>query len=66
LQSNNCIIFQQLKKHGKVHMPKPFMQNSKLLALALGIYVTTPPSICVGVGPPLDIVMLAWLVGIST
>jgi hypothetical protein len=41
------------------------MQNSKLLALALGIYVTTPPSICVGVGPPLDIVMLAWLVGIS-
>jgi hypothetical protein len=47
-------------------MPKPFMQNSKLLDLALGIYITAPPSICVGVGPPLDIVMLAWLVGIST
>jgi hypothetical protein len=72
LQSKNHIILQHLKKHGKVHMPKPFMPNFEAFGFSIGHFyyytssTTTPLSICVSVGPSSDRVMLAWLVGIST
>ncbi len=47
LQSKNHIILQHLKKHGKVHMPKPFMPNFEAFGFGIGhFYYYTSFNLC--------------------